>query len=164
MAVRLAAKGLVDFRQARLLDIGWWRRVNILRNALQDADDLEMLKAAYAFPLALLGNSSLTPESFKGAQTTAKENFNEILNSLRPWDAKTSDTARHDQIDELVTNYKKMVGDPKDPVFAAKLRASIEAERKRRAAVPAETDDARVERLLRERDRKKRKRRTSTRS
>lgn len=143
---------MIDFRTARLLDHDWWRRTDLLIEELERQDLLETWKAVLALKCALIGNGNLTSDDFKAAQAQAREAVNEILNLTRPWAAKTTKEAKLEQVEGLIAKYKRLVGDPRDPAFMAKMQADLAADRARRAVKPPETDDQRINRLMQERD------------
>lgn len=113
---------------------------------------METWKAILALKCALIANGNLNPDDFKAAQTQAREAVNSILNLTRPWDAKTTEQAKLEHVEGLVEKYKRLVGDPRDPAFMAKMQADIAADKARRAEKPRETDEQRINRLMRERD------------
>jgi hypothetical protein len=154
LMVRLALRRGVDFGEARLRDVHWWRRMNALLRGMAVEEDLALLRTTYAYRCALVGNGNLTPEAFKESQEKARAIFSEILHLTMPWLEGREGRNREEEIGGLIAAYKSEVGDPGDPAFAAKLAADVEASRRRRAALAAETDEQRVDRLLRERDRR----------
>lgn len=157
LTVRAAVRGAVDFTRARVLDTDWWRRTNVIIRAAGREDDLKAMQAAFAYQCALVSNGSLTEESFKDSQSAARELFQEVLNRLQPWAAATTTDVRQSQLQGLIANYRKYVGDPDSPAFKAKLLQELEEQdaRARGEVVdekPPEDDEDRIDRLLRERD------------
>lgn len=151
LIVRAAARGVVDFSRARVLDPRWWRRTRALVRAMVLDDDLLTLNTILDYQCALVGNPSLTDESYKKAQDTIKSLMADIVNARRPWEAKTVEEVRQTGLKGLVDLYKKYVGDPADPAFRDKLRRDLEAMDTRVDAGPPETDEQRIERLARDR-------------
>lgn len=97
----------------------------------------------------MLANSSLNDESFKASQKNAIELYQAITDSLQPWAEKSSAIA--DQtIKGLVQAYKETVGDPNDPEFRQRIKRDIASDQARRRMARPETDEQRVDRLLRE--------------
>lgn len=127
----------------------WWRRANALIEAMADEDDLAIRRAAFDLQRSLVGNGGLTKESFAESQKAVKALFGDIVGMLRPWAGKA------DKVDGLIAAYKRYVGDPDDPAFREKLmhdrdmlaRAEAEA-----AATAPEPEDARIDRLILERE------------
>lgn len=113
------------------------------------SDELELLKAAFQFQLALVSNAQLTEESWKKARQHGLDLFNDMVALLRPWGP--ADHGLKKEISSLRERYKKLIGDPADPEF----KKVIAAEAKRMLSTPAdeheETGDERVDRLFRER-------------
>lgn len=149
--LRAAARGVVDFSKARLGDVAWWRRVNTLVQAMARDDELVPLRAAFDYRRSLVGNSGLTPESFKDSQKTAGDLFQEITTVVRPWADKAAAAATETVVGGLIDAYKRLIGDPNDPEFRAKLVKDLEAQKAGRGA-RTESDEERVERLMQERD------------
>jgi len=117
-------------------------------------DELRGLRAAFDFQCALVGNGNLKEESFTDAQRRAKEVFNDILNTLNPWAAKSLEQVREDELNALIRLYHDTIGDPDDPELRAKWEANrlaCEAER-REARKQKETEEERIDRLLRQRE------------
>ena len=118
----------------------------------QDEERL-VVKAAYDFQRALMGNGSLTEDSFKKTQELAREAFNDFFNLIQPWAAKSTEDLKKQSIDNLIAMYKETFGDPNDPEFIRKIEEGVaESRRRRRYREDSETDEERVNRMLRERD------------
>jgi len=118
-------------------------------------DDRLVVKAAYDFQLALMGNGSLTEDSFKKTQERARDSFNDIVNTVHPWAAKSAEELKRSSIDNLIETYKETFGisDLEDPEFLRKIEEGLEADRQRRRQRQIkESDEERVNRRLRERD------------
>lgn len=156
--MRASRQGVVDFRQANVLDPGWWRRVNALVGDLARDDDLEILKAAYEFHLALLSNPQLTEDSWKATKKTAAELFNEIVNISQPWGARSTEQRRDEEMTRLRDLYVDVIGDPDDPDFRAALQAEVERLREP-APDEEESQEELVDRRFLERLREERRRR-----
>ncbi len=84
MTVRAAVAGVIDFSKARLRDVSWWRRSNLLIRSMHADREAQLLRTAYSFQCALVANGSLTEESFKQVQARAKDTFNDIVNTHQP--------------------------------------------------------------------------------
>lgn len=125
--------------------------VNTIVSSMARSEEIEGLKAAYAFQLALVANSGLTEESFKNSQKTAKEIFAEMIDVLAPWAAKDAGKRKDREINSLIDAYKRLVGDPDDPEFQDKLLHDLAVDDKP-PPVETEPEEARIERLIYERD------------
>ena len=116
-----AVRGIIDYSEAQLLDVSWWRRTRVLLNGMQRDSDLKLREAVYQYHLALVANSALDDESFKKVQGAAKDTFDDILEAYRPWD----DEARSDRYKHGVSGameaYKRLIGDPDDPEYQRKI-------------------------------------------
>lgn len=151
LTVRACRLGVIDFAQARITDVRWWRRANLLIDGMARDDDLEIVKASYGFHLALVANSQLTEDSWKSAKTSALEMFNEIVNVVHPWGSRTTEQRRAEEADGLRSLYKKVIqGNRTDEEWAGVIAAEVAAMTRSAATVP-ETDEKRIERLAAER-------------
>jgi hypothetical protein len=159
LTVRAHLAGAIDFRQARLRDPNWWRLVNAVIRAMTADRDAEILRAAYAFQCALVDNGNLTDDSFKTAQARTKETFNDLVNAIQPWAARTTGEVKKTEIAGMVETYKRLIGDPGDPKFRDRMLASIEKNRLERERPSPEDEETRVARLLDEAERRRRGRR-----
>ena len=151
LTLRAAVRGVIDFAQARVRDVRWWRRANVLIKAMAAEDDLVAVRAAFDLQRSLVGNGSLTEKSFEGCQKAAKALFGDIVDVLYPWSARDAESRKQGQLDGMIDAYKKLVGDPDDPEFQKKLLHDL-ARMDAKEEEPGETEDARIDRLLRERE------------
>lgn len=158
LTVRAHLAGAIDFREARLRDVAWWRRANVILRGLAQRQDVEVIRTAYEFQLALLSNGNLTEDSFKKFQDLAKETCNEIVNALHPWASKSVEAVKQQEVTGLIEMYKQLVGDPADPAFRAKLARIASEDEARKRDSSAEPEEERVNRLLREADDERRRR------
>jgi hypothetical protein len=144
---------LLDFRQANPRDIRWWRRSNLIIQAMMDDDERSITRAEFDYQTSFFGNGQLTEDGFKDSQTAAKDIFSTMCQQLRPWQAKNA--AAEDEITSLVETYKRVIGDPNDPEFMAKINAEVEEwHRLQKLRIVTETDDERIARLTLENDKK----------
>lgn len=114
-------------------------------------DEIESMKSAYAYQCALVANSGLTEQSFKDSQRTAKELFTEIVDAFSPWAAKNAGAMKDQEINSMIDAYKRLIGDPNDPVFQEKLRQTLYDRENKPIEVVQETDEQRINRLLKAR-------------
>lgn len=143
----------MDFAQARVQDISWWRKTNALIKAMARDDEIHTIRAAFDYQRSLVGNSGLTDDSFKKSQETARELFQELINVSTPWAAQTMEEAKTSTIAGLVDMYKKRLGDPNDPEFQKKLEQDYHNWKNGQPQeVQEETPEQRIDRLVRERD------------
>lgn len=112
-------------------------------------DEANGLRVAYDFQRSLVGNGSLTEESFKSSQSAAKELYSKLLEVLSPWMKTEDGKIQEDTLSSLINLYKTVVGDPDEPEFRKKLIHDMEMLEKGRAE-PAikESEEERIERLM----------------
>lgn len=152
LTLRAAARGVVDFSQARVLDVRWWRRSNALIKAMAAEDDLVAVRAAFDLQRSLVGNGNLTKESFEECQKKVQALFGDVIDVLCPWAAKDGEAKKTGQVNELIDKYRTMVGDPNDPEYAKKLAHDLALIDAQEEEGPEESETARIDRLLKERD------------
>lgn len=152
LTCRAAARGAIDFTKANVRDLSWWRMTNAVISSMARTEEIVALQAAYAFQLALVGNSGLTEESFKNSQKTGKEIFQQIVDTQMPWAAVHTKGHKDREVNSLIDAYKQLIGDPNDPEFQKKLLHDMELQDKPPVAVPQESEEARIARLIEERD------------
>lgn len=149
LTIRAATLGVVDFRQARLLELDWWKRLHLLLRGMQVEDNLRLQDASFRFSLALVSNSGLTESSFKASQEDAKSGFYGLLGTLRPWEGKTYEERKAAEYEELRELYIQICGNPNDPEFQRKLAADQARWQAQQAALTSvETDDQKIMRKL----------------
>jgi len=148
LTVRAALRKVVDFSKARITDVNWWRKANLLIRRMADDDNLLVLRAAFDYQRSLVGNSGTTDESFKASQKAAQKLMKSLQSIVYPWDVARADT----EVNNLIDSYKKMIGDPDDPTFQRKLLHDLETQKSQEDAEKPETEDERINRLLAERD------------
>lgn len=111
---------MIDFREARLLDPKWWKRVRVLCDALERRTRAKAVKAGLDYHLALVANGSLTEESFEKVQGTAQERYFDLLGALRPWEGKGYLDRKQAEFRDWRQAYIDEFGvDPLDPAFKA---------------------------------------------
>lgn len=117
---------------------------------MHEGKEAEIVKTAYQFQCALVGNGNLTEESFKKAQARSKEVFNDLVNLHQPWAAKTTEEVQMEEYSKLIQTYKDTIGDPDDPAFMEALKAGLAARNLADEVVEEETEEQRVSRLMSE--------------
>lgn len=125
LAVRAAARGVVDFTKARILDRRWWQVYYALIDEMDRQDRIASDRDSLHFHLALMAHGNLADEGFSKSQDKAIERYNGILDELYPWnneDKKTQERTKHDALRDT---YKAVVGDPTDPAFAKVLADEV---------------------------------------
>jgi hypothetical protein len=104
----------------------------------------------------LVANAGLTEDSFKSAQTNAKDTFYDMIAMLRPWEGVTAKERKAKETENLRMAWFEAFGiDPDDPEWEEREKKKIEAwreERERMKAEAPEDDYDRVMRIRGERD------------
>lgn len=90
LTVKSAALGIIDYKEADVLDRKWWQRWRLLVSELADQNDIKVLTELLKFHLACVSNSGLTEDSFKSAQDSAKEIYEQIQGIYKPWATASS--------------------------------------------------------------------------
>lgn len=150
LSLRAAARGVVDFSKARLTDVKWWRRANALIERMALDDDRAVLDAAFRYQLALVACGALKPEDFGKVQKTAVGMFQDLVNAARPW-ASTAE-AKQNEFEGMIDAYKRLIGDPGEPEFRKKMAADLDRLAALNSVQKVETEDERIDRLMRERE------------
>jgi hypothetical protein len=142
----------VDYRQAKLQDPSWWRRLGLLFQGMQQRANRTMIDAAYRFQLALVSNSQLTDDSFQKAQTRSVELFHDMIGALRPWEGASYVERKQQEFQDYRQMYIDAFDvDPSDPEFQAWEAQRIAEVNAGEFDVEEEDEEARVTRKLRER-------------
>jgi hypothetical protein len=110
LTVRSAVNGIVDYREADILDRGWWRRWRILLNEMTSQADKELIEHLYSYHLALVSNSGLTEDSFKSTQKSARNNFEELMSAARPWTGRSVEERLDQESDQIKEDWKYFFG------------------------------------------------------
>lgn len=124
--MRAAARGVIDFRQARLRDVNWWRRTNLLLAELARAEEAAAIHASYLFHLALVANGTLGADGFRAEQTKARDAFQDYVACLHPWAEQVRKRQRLGDAKALADMYKRVVGDRDDPEVRSRWRRESE--------------------------------------
>lgn len=155
--VEAHVRGLIDFREARLNDPAWWRRLRAVFKTMAREKDREIFKAVYDLQLALVANGSLTEESFDASQERANELKTDLISTHRPWEGKSYQERQKKQFKDWRQRYIDAFGvDPTDEKFKEWEASQIAKIESGELFQETESDEERVTRLLRERDEKQR--------
>lgn len=146
-----AARGVIDFSRARPLDPAWRRRRDALLDAVGRELDLEVLRANHAHNLALVGNPSLTEDSWKRVQGAAMACAQAVQATLRPWEPPPEER-RAAEARDLRDAYVRLVGDPSSPEVREREARVLETIRDaKRGHREADTRAREFERRMKER-------------
>ena len=153
LTVRAAARGIIDFREARLLDPKWWNRCYVLFREMVRGDDMQLQRGILDFHLALVGASGLSDDGFRSAQERAREAIFDMMGLVRPWEGMGYAERKKREHEGLLNDYIREFGDPRDPVFKQKEAEALAAWKEQIASrQPEETDLQRIMRLRREQE------------
>ena len=110
LTVKSAALGIIDYREADVLDRKWWRRWRLLVSELADQNDIKVLTELLRFHLACVSNSGLTEDSFKSAQDSAKEIYEQIQGIYKPWSTASSRIGAMTEDESIRAAWKHFMG------------------------------------------------------
>jgi hypothetical protein len=77
---------------------------------MSELDTIDLLKPLFDYQLALVANSGLTEDSFKKAQESARDNFENIVGALRPWEGRTKEERLSSDIDQYKKDWQELFG------------------------------------------------------
>ena len=123
--IQAAARGIIDFREARPLDRSWWLRCRWLMDGLENQHFADLCYAMQQHHLAaadLNRNSSAGPQN---AWQSATSRLTDIARHKLPWFSLVERTPAA-VVDEAAQEWKKRFGDPNDPVVKERIRQTIE--------------------------------------
>jgi hypothetical protein len=157
--IDLAVAGVVDFREARLTDPVWNRRVFTLLKGLRREQRFKTADARFRFYLTQYAHTR--PDDARGTEKAHKqavEAYYDVIGAVVPWEGRTyaERAARTMRSDRQA--YIDVCGvDPADPAFkkweAEQIAAALADNKKRDAEVTA--DDMAVRRIREAADKKK---------
>ncbi len=150
MTIRAAVRGVIDFRDAQIMDVKWWRRTNILIQEMAREDDLRVSESILRRYCAYVANGWLEDASFKNFQEKAQQTCARLIELAYPWTA--AESTKTDVIEDLTALYNREVGNPSDPEFMARVAEGVRKHQEEEQRIAAETDEQRVARRLREKD------------
>ena len=143
------------------MDRKWWQRWRILVNEMTSQADKELLEHLYAYHLALVSNSGLSEDSFKSTQDRARENFDDLVGTLRPWAGRTKTDRHQHEYEQFKADWQRLVGwdvsDPKlvkeweEDVKVSVAEAKLKREKESQAEIDREDNFVRAKERVRER-------------
>tara|TARA_B100001750_G_C15421785_1_gene553351 strand:+ start:449 stop:865 length:417 start_codon:yes stop_codon:yes gene_type:complete len=77
---------------------------------MSSQEDRELLDKLYSYHLALVSNSGLTQDSFKSTQKSARDNFEELTASMRPWAGRNAQERLGQEKEQLAADWKYYFG------------------------------------------------------
>lgn len=118
----MAADGVVDFRHAVPSDRHWNLRLKWLCDAFANSKRGEVALARHMRYTGALGTDDA--KLFEQAWKWSGKTLDELDRALRPWLQRQRKLADADE--ELVDQYKRVIGDMADPEFRAKMNKIAE--------------------------------------
>jgi hypothetical protein len=116
----MAADGVVDFRDADLLDRRWSLRLSWLTKAYSGSKRAEVALARHMRYTGALGTDDA--KLFEKAWKLSGKTLEDLDAALRPWLNQQKDAAGLGSENEsLIEKYKRVIGDMSDPVFRSKM-------------------------------------------
>lgn len=150
--MRAALRGVIDFREARVLDVSWWRRLNILLREMEREDQIKITQAQLLKYCAFIANGNLEESDFKGIQEKAQESIRGLITLIYPWFDSEKDKTK--VLDDLTSLWTAHFGDWNDPAVQERIKEGIRLNDERLKEVRRETDEQMVARKIRERARR----------
>lgn len=126
LTVRAAVRGAIDFRQAKIRDVNWWRRTNLILSEIGREDDTAATMASYLYHLALVANGSLSDDGFKAEQQKAKAAFTDYVALTHPWAERVQKQRQMEDMKRMKEMYEQLVGDLNDPVTRERWKREAE--------------------------------------
>lgn len=127
MMVQLAVSGTFNFRDGDPRDHQWWRRLRLALNQIDAAHRLDLHKLNNDRVLACLSRSDLQPGAYDKLFSLSVVEGRKMLALLFPWYTPQSLEPAQDMAVRMIEQWKRIWGDPNDPVVAAKIRLTAEA-------------------------------------
>jgi len=120
----MAADGVVDFRDASLLDRRWDLRLRWLTAAYVSSKRGEVAMARHMRYTSAL--STEDSKLFDKVWKLSGQSLAEFDAAIRPW-LDRSDSKPAASVEDDIALFKRLVGDMDDPVFRAKMEALAES-------------------------------------
>ena len=162
LTVRSAVRGVVDYSEVDLFDKSWWRRWRVLVTGMSELDTIDLLKPLFDYQLALVANSGLTEDSFKQAQESARDNFENIVGAMRPWEGRTKEERVESDIAQYKEDWKHFFGweldDEEQVAEYWEKRKKAETQLEQKSEQEAQAEEERAKRFKDAQERVKRRR------
>lgn len=121
--VQAAASGVVNFREAKLLDVNWWRRLRLLLAQLEDENHRQCIAAAHQHHLAFCQVPGLLEQNYDAHASKANTALGDLIDAYFPW--RTS--ARKAETMKLRDAWAEKFGDPANPTVKAAIERTAMA-------------------------------------
>lgn len=118
--VRAAAEGAIGFAGADVLDRKFWVKTALILDHLENEADARVAESRLRINAAAMAQGN-----FDHYFSRANDLMLRIRGDLQPWLYVDVDPAAI--AEQMQAEYTAVFGDPKDPVYAAKIEATIAA-------------------------------------
>ena len=105
--MRLAARGVVDFRQCDIHDKAWKTRLGLLKFAMRQEERLELKKLSFQYHAACTSNVGLKVSETSADAVAALE---DIRGMFYPWLGITSEERQARQEEHFKEEWEKLTG------------------------------------------------------
>jgi transketolase len=130
----MAAEGVVDFSNAKLLDRRWTLKLLWLCNAYQAKKRSEVITLHFLRVANALSTQHV--DLFKKAWSSSEQFIDIIEATDMPWlDRDRKPRKQYDEYKELLEAYKQEFGDWNDPEFRKQVEAEVEEARRKRLGI-----------------------------
>jgi len=151
LTVKSAALGIIDYREADILDRGWWRKWRMLVGEVATKDNAELLRDLYTYHLALVANSGLSEDSFKSVQESARTNLEQLIAVKRPWEEAEKTDIISSEVSQFKEDFKRFFDidlddEEQKEKYYKELEQSI-TDQKERAHVEASSEDVQAHKI-----------------
>lgn len=119
--IRAAATGVINFKDARLFDRAWWRRLHWLLSEVETTSCQKLVELKFLQHASAL-NYEAGKESFDHHWKQLNELYNKWLIVVMPW--MKAQAGNHSN-EKLFESWKQMFGDPSQPEVAARIQRAI---------------------------------------
>lgn len=124
--LQAASRRGFDFRDADPRDPAWRHRLNLALYGVECAGLVAVHRLRAGRAAGLLGNSELTPASFKQLQEEATGQIERVQALLFPWLGHDPEGRRRQAMGELEKSWAAAWGDPNDPETRARIEATAQ--------------------------------------
>ena len=143
-----AARGLIDFSEARFFDPTWQRRVNLALFGLRMINAKEKAELRHRHYCALLASKALDLEKADEVQSAAIEQVYAYEGAFLPNAKKIREEAEQEQIQARVSGWESHWGKMSDPKTQERIRQTAEALRTMRIETAQTESQGSIEGLM----------------
>lgn len=123
--LQAAYRGIIDFSEARPSDRWWWFRLKWLLNELEADNERKIMEMHYALNVSVLDYET-EEKIFSHHLERANELLRKMYNSLFGWNKQAVNKKDNQKLyADLIEEWKRRFGDPKDPIVAAQIAKTV---------------------------------------